>query len=205
MKGHGMMSEEQGAEPISLSVTGEAIALGPLRDELIPLLARWLDPETNRTMEISMLPWTTQRLQTWFDRAVVADDECWFVAYERAGLRPIGVTGLDHLDFRDRTGEYNLVVGEKDARGKGYGTEITRLVLDYAFTVLGLHNVWLRVYEYNPAAIRAYEKAGFVPIGRRHQCKLMGGKLWDVLMMECLSSTFESPVLGRIYRPDLQT
>jgi RimJ/RimL family protein N-acetyltransferase len=116
-----------------------------------------------------------------------------------------GKAGLNHLDFRDRTGEYNLVIGEKAARGKGYGTEITRLVLDYAFTVLGLHNVWLRVFAYNPAAIRVYEKAGFVPIGRRHQCKWMGGTLWDMLLMECLATAFESPVLGRIYRPDLQT
>ena len=31
----------------------------------------------------------------------------------------------------------------------------------------------------------------------------MGGKLWDTVMMECLSDAFASPVLGRIYRPDL--
>lgn len=39
--------------------------------------------------------------------------------------------------------------GESDARGRGVGTEVTRLVLDYAFTILGLHNVMLRVYSYN--------------------------------------------------------
>jgi diamine N-acetyltransferase len=197
------MPTDEAPDAISLSVIGEKTALGPLRQDIVATIARWLDPETIRTLEISPLPWTPERVQGWVEMATAASDECWFVAYAREPLWPIGVAGLDHLDYRDRTGEYNLVIGEKDARGKGYGTEITCLVLDYAFTVLGLHNVWLRVYEYNPAAIRVYEKAGFTHIGRRHACKLMGGKLWDTVMMECLADAFTSPVLDRIYRPDL--
>jgi diamine N-acetyltransferase len=30
----------------------------------------------------------------------------------------------------------------------------------------------------------------------------MGGKLWDEVFMDCLSSEFESPVLKRILLPD---
>jgi hypothetical protein len=30
----------------------------------------------------------------------------------------------------------------------------------------------------------------------------MGGKLWDEIQMDCLSSEFESTVLRRIYSPD---
>ena len=36
-----------------------------------------------------------------------------------------------------------------------------------AFTVLGVHNVWLDTPAYNAGAIRAYEKVGFREIGRR--------------------------------------
>ena len=60
----------------------------------------------------------------------------------------------------------------------------------------------LTVFEYDPAGQRAYEKAGFREIGRRRQCRMMGGKLWDEIYMECLSTDFESPVLGRIFAPD---
>ena len=51
--------------------------------------------------------------------------------------------------------------------GRDFGTEATKLLLDYAFTVLGVHNVWLDTPAYNAGAIRAYEKAGFREIGRR--------------------------------------
>jgi diamine N-acetyltransferase len=54
----------------------------------------------------------------------------------------------------------------------------------------------------NLAGIRAYQKAGFKEIGRRCQCRMMGGKLWDEVRMDCLSSGFDSPVLKRIYAPD---
>jgi catechol 2,3-dioxygenase-like lactoylglutathione lyase family enzyme len=46
-----------------------------------------------------------------------------------------------------------------------------------------------------------YEKAGFKEIGRRRECRMMGGKLWDEVHMDCISSEFESPVLRQIYAP----
>ena len=45
------------------------------------------------------------------------------------------------IDRRNRTATFVIFIGETKARGQGYGTETTRLVLDYAFTALGLHNV----------------------------------------------------------------
>src|SRR6202008_445968 len=72
-----------------------------------------------------------------------------FVIYERATLRPIGTTGLGQINYMHRTAEFGIGIGEADCWGKGYGTEATRLVLDYAFNALGLHNVFLRVYAYH--------------------------------------------------------
>ena len=83
-----------------------------------------------------------------------------------------------------------ISIGEREYWGKGYGTEATRLMLDYAFATLDLHSVMLRVYAYNLAGYRAYLKAGFRECGRRRQCKHMGGALWDVIYMECLASEF---------------
>ena len=108
-------------------------------------------------------------------------------------MRPIGVALLRDVDARHRTAEFVIFIGEQAARGKGCGTETARLILDYAFTALGLHNVMLTVYAYNPAAIRAYEKAGFRECGRRRASVWMGGRLWDTLLMECLAPAFASP------------
>ena len=155
-----------------------------------------------RTLGVSPLPMTSEKEQEWYDQQSKTEDDVPFTIYERETLRPIGNTGLHGVDHRNRSAIFGILIGEPECRGKGYGTEATRLMLDYAFTALGLHNVMLTVFEFNPAGIRAYQKAGFKEIGRRRECRMMGGKLWDEVHMDCLSSEFESPVLKSIYAPE---
>ena len=100
------------------------------------------------------------------------------------------------------TAEFHITIGDPHARGRGYGTEATRLTLDYAFIALGLRNVMLTVLAYNQAGIRAYEKAGFTTFGVRHNSKFMGGQHWDTVYMEALAEGFVSPVLGKALMPD---
>jgi RimJ/RimL family protein N-acetyltransferase len=60
----------------------------------------------------------------------------------------------------------------------------------------------LTVYAYNVAGQRAYAKAGFREYARRRECHQMGGRLWDMIYMECLATNFTSPVLAPIFTPD---
>jgi hypothetical protein len=50
------------------------------------------------------------------------------------------------------------------------------------------------LYLRNRVGLRAYEKAGFKPIGRRRECRVMGGKVYDEIYMDCLASEFGRPV-----------
>ncbi|HJQ27856.1 MAG TPA: GNAT family protein [Rubrobacter sp.] len=185
------MTSEQ---PI-INILGELVALGPLRRDLLSLYQRWVnDLGTMRTLGIPPLPMTSEKEQDWYDRQSKAQDDAPFTIYERETLRPIGNTGLHEIDYRNRSATFGIMIGEPDCRGKGYGTETTSLMLDYAFTALGLHNVMLTVFEFNPAGFRAYEKAGFKEFGRRRQCRTTAGKLRDEIFMDCLSSEFERPV-----------
>ena len=79
-----------------------------------------------------------------------------FTIYERETLRPVGNTALHGVDHRNRSATFGILIGEPECRGKGYGTESTRLMLDYAFTALGLHNVMLTVFECNPAGAGSF-------------------------------------------------
>ena len=80
-------------------------------------------------------------------------------------------------------------------RGQGYGTEAVQLLLDYAFTVLGVHNVWLDT-RLQRAAIRAYEKVGFREIGRRRGARMLAGRRYDVVLMDCVANEFVSARCG---------
>jgi RimJ/RimL family protein N-acetyltransferase len=197
-----MGANEVGDGQPVINIEGELVALGPLRRELLPLYQRWINAfRTVRTLGMPR-PMTEEQEIAWFDGQARNEREAPFTIYERATWRPIGSTALHALDFRNRTAEFGIMIGEEDARGRGYGTETARLMLDYAFTALGLHNVMLRVHAFNLAGQRAYAKAGFREVGRRRQCVFMGGRLWDEIYMDCLASEFSSPVLGRVFAPD---
>lgn len=187
-----------------VNIAGERVALGPIRRDLLPLYQRWInDFGTLRTLAIPPRPMTMEEETAWFERAVTLDgSSVIFTIYETASWRPIGNAEWHEIDYRNRTAGYAVFIGDAADRGKGYGTETTRLMLDYAFTALGLHSVMLTCYAFNAAGQRAYEKAGFRVFGRRHECHLMGGQLWDEIYMECLASEFTSPVLARIFAPD---
>ena len=186
-----------------VNIVGERVALGPLRHELLPLYQRWInDFATLRYLGIAPRPMTAEQEQSWFDGATTSNETIPFTIYDLASWRPIGTTSLMGVDWRNRTAEVGILIGEPDARGQGYGTETARLMLDYAFTALGLHSLLLRVHEYNLAGQRAYQRAGFRECGRRRQVQLMGGKLWDTVYMDCLATEFTSAVLGRVFVPD---
>jgi len=195
------MGEHDG-QPI-LTIVGELVALGPLRRDLLPTYQRWLnDFGTLRTLANAPYPMTLEAEEAWYARASIATDRAPFTVYARDDGQPIGRADLTSIDFRHRTASIGLFIGEADRRGRGYGTEIVRLLLDYAFTALGLHNVMLTAYEYNLAGLRTYSKAGFTEFGRRRQCHWMGGQWWDEVYLDCLASAFVSPVLVKILVPD---
>lgn len=173
-----------------IMIHGRKVGLGPIRREYAPLYARWMsDLRVTRTLAVASKPMTLEAEHRWLDQALVSDDVV-FTIFELTTLRPIGNTGLHRLDRVVGTSEFGIVIGEPDAWGKGYATEATELMLAYAFDVLNLHNVGLETYSINPAAIRAYEKAGFKHVGRRRGAMLVGRERCDLVIMDAVADDF---------------
>jgi RimJ/RimL family protein N-acetyltransferase len=200
------MIEESKSRPV-MNVIGEQVALGPLRHDLLETYHRWFnDFRTLRTTGARPAPLTLEALAAQYVAiATPANDPhgVSFTIYRTSDWAPIGSTRLQDVDFHHGTAEFVIFIGEPSERGKGHGTEATRLVLDCAFTALGLRNVLLKVYEFNLAGQRVYQKVGFRECGRRHACHFMGGRFWDVIYMECLAQDFQSPVLHQVFMPDV--
>lgn len=186
------------------TIVGRVVWLGPLQRDLVPLYQRWInDFGTQSTLGGPPVPRTIEQELERYTQLTAAEDSAQFTIYDRATGRPIGITELQEIDRRNRTATFVIFIGEVDARGQGYGTDVTRLLLDYGFTTLGLHNVLLTVVAFNIAAIRAYERVGFRAIGRRRECRLVGGQRWDDIYLECLASEFVRPMVGAAFAPNM--
>ncbi len=74
--------------------------------------------------------------------------------------------------------------------GQGLGTEAVRRIVRHLIEDRGHHRITIDPAATNAAAIRAYEKAGFRPVGvmRRYERDAGGGDGWhDGLLMELLA------------------
>ena len=144
---------------------------------------------------------TLEQEAAWYEQASTGDGII-FTIYEIATGRPIGNCDIQNLSVRNRRAEIGIVIGEPDARGKGYGTEAVRL-LKSAFTALGLHNVVLQVDEASAAARRADEKAGFREIGRRRRASRGARGRTDEIDTDGRTAEVDSPVLGHVFAPEM--
>jgi diamine N-acetyltransferase len=185
------------------TIVGERIALGPMQRELIPRYHKWRnDLWIQRTYGNSLEPKLLEDQERWFD-GLSDSDAIWFTIFELETGDAIGATDLFQIEREHGLAWWGMMIGEADARGKGYAAEVARLMLDYAFTALNLHVVTLAVDEFNTAARRAYERAGFKETGRMREATYVAGTRYDRIVMDCLASEFNSPVLRALLAPEV--
>ena len=99
----------------------------------------------------------------------------------------VGGASLFEFDFLARHAEagINLVQG---ARGRGIGTAAIVQLVEFGFVRHNLRRIHLQAIASNLAAIRAYEKAGFVIEGRQRQHAWVRGRYEDIVRMGILRS-----------------
>ena len=97
----------------------------------------------------------------------------------------VGHVGLWGWQTKDRCATIGIALGREHI-GRGYGTDAMRVIVSYGFREMGLHRIQLGVAPFNPAGIRAYEKAGFVEEGRLRESVLHDGRWYDEVLMSIL-------------------
>jgi RimJ/RimL family protein N-acetyltransferase len=148
------------------------------------------DPEVRRGLRLDRAP-TLEEEEAFIERVGPSRDDLVLALCERDGGRLLGVVGLHAVDRENRHAQLGIFVGEPADWNRGFGTEATRLVVEHAFTGLGLNRVWLHVFPDNAPAVRVYEKLGFRREGLLRQHQRRGGAWLDVLVMAMLRSEWQ--------------
>lgn len=109
-----------------------------------------------------------------------------FVICPRDTGDAIGVTAFHRVDRVNRVAVYSIIICDPAGRGKGYAGIVTRMMLQYAFDVLGLHRVQLQTWEKNARALKTYEKCGFRHEGVLRELMHHDGEYFDFAIMGIL-------------------
>jgi RimJ/RimL family protein N-acetyltransferase len=172
------------------TLTGQRVLLRPVTAADAPGLAE-VDQEARR-LTGTHARHTPEQLEHWYATRADHDDRLDLAIVDRTGGRYAGEVVLNDLDRDNRScGLRILLVGER-FRGRGLGTEATRLVLAHAFDTVGLNRVALEVYDFNPRARRVYEKVGFVHEGTLRRALRWDGDWVDAHLMSVLADEWSA-------------
>jgi RimJ/RimL family protein N-acetyltransferase len=163
-------------------IVGKRVTLRPFQPEDVPTLRAWHDD--------------ADVMRYWGDRHPILpahsfeadiapngrftqfDENGYFGICDESG-RLIGRIDYEGFRLPERAAELSILIGEKDAWSKGYGSEAITLLLEWLFNDRGAHRVWLEVFPENTRAQRAYEKVGFVREGTLRETWLVDGRWHD--------------------------
>jgi RimJ/RimL family protein N-acetyltransferase len=186
-----MVADAKWREPMKDIFTGKLVRLSAFDpEEVSKAFTRWnLNSEYARLLSSS-----PHRLQSakstakWMEKEVeeMSLDNYYFSIRTLEDDKLIGELGLEIDNWNGRDAFIGLGIGETEYWGKGYGTDVMNVLLRFAFTEINLRRVTLGVFEYNPRAIRSYEKAGFRHEGRMRRLLNREGRRWDNLFMGIL-------------------
>lgn len=157
-----------------------AITLNDVTDDYLS----WLnDEETTRGLASGVFPSNIEELRKFVEGIIANKNAVMLAICDITNDKHIGNIKLDQFDWVSRTCELGLLIGDKTSWGKGIGYEVCKLTLAYAFSDLNIRKVSLAVYANNPAAIRLYEKLGFVREGQLRKHIFEGGEYHDKYYM----------------------
>lgn len=184
-------SEEKSTnpQPSPKAMDADTVRLRPITEADTPYILRWRNAPHVMAQFIRRQPLTEAEHLTWLREQVAPGHAAQFIIIDKATDRPVGSVYIQHISLEHRNGEFGIFLGEPEATGKGLGLEATRMMTLYAFKTLGLHRVFLRVLPENAAAIRVYEKAGYVREGLFHDDVCIDGQFRDVVFMAAFSES----------------
>lgn len=174
---------------------GKRIRLRAVEREDINKFYEWVnDPEV--TLGLSLfLPLSLREEEKWFEKLLDRSAEERPLAIEmreKNSWRLIGNCGMFNVEWVNRSAELGIMIGDKSMWNQGLGTETMILLLKHGFETLNLHRLFLRVYDDNERAIRAYQKAGFKLEGVMREASFKHGKYSDVHFMSVLRSEWNT-------------
>lgn len=182
-------------------IKGKKVILRKNKQKDTPLFYKWInDPEVAKFWygrdKSRSKEWVRKHFTPMIEGK--SQSQCWIIEAKR---RPIGFMYNtpqkedDGIKFSGRV-ELDIMIGERNEWGKGYGTDALRTMIDYTFNKQKAERVYIMPRVSNARAIHLYEKVGLKKEGILRRYEKFEGKWIDCLMMAILKSDFENKNLS---------
>lgn len=162
----------------------ERIYLSPMNVDDYQIYTKWINDETlasglgNFKFNITELS-----EKEWIEN-VCKKGEYHFSIIRKEDDKLLGTYGLEVKDDVSRRFHVGGFIGEKDERGKGYGTEALKLITKFAFEILNAETLYSGILSFNEASIKSAKKANYSIAGKYRNTYFYNGQFYDEICVE---------------------
>ena len=168
-------------------LTGEKVALDPIEPHEADEFKGWLNDQEILQFLAAYLPLSLGEEEKWINELGKRKNDIVLGIYplsdnpDRSSESNaiIGSIGLHNINQKDRNATLGIVIGNEAYRGKSFGTEAARLLIDWGFNQLNLHRINSGAFAFNDRSIKMHLKLGFKEEGRERQKSFKNGAYHD--------------------------
>ncbi len=143
------------------------VELVPLEKKYLSYVSKWnYDPEINVYFS-TRPPYSEARQIQWLEQTLKDSSKKKFIILHQISHTPIGLIGLMKIDPINQNAELGITIGEKSYWGTGAAQMATQTLLQYAFLMLHLNEVYAQVFKKNKRSIAFFSRLGFSEKGEK--------------------------------------
>ena len=171
-----------------------------LRGEHIYLRA--LEPEDLEfiyAIENDETLWELSNTQTPYSRYLIKEylENAYKDIYEVKQLRlvisdfedqALGLIDLFDFDFKNKRAGIGILIKSESDRQKGFGKEALKLLINYCFNQLQLHQLYCNISENNNMSVQLFKNQGFVPVGLKRDWNFNGNTFENEYLLQLIKS-----------------
>jgi RimJ/RimL family protein N-acetyltransferase len=167
-----------------MNIKGKLVTLRAVEKNDLDLLQKWSnDPEINYMLGGWHFPSSSYDQERWFNGLSENRLNQRF-AIETIELGLIGTANLVDINWKDRNAFHGMLLGDKNSRGKGYGTDTVMAINRFAFEELGLNRLDTTIIANNHPSIALYtKKCGWKVEGIKKKYYFRRNEWWDQLVV----------------------
>jgi [ribosomal protein S5]-alanine N-acetyltransferase len=147
-----------------------------------------LQPDTTQNLQFFTEPTDLQRQVEYLQRMYLSPFDVLFAIVRQSDNVIVGTVGLHEIDTHLRLARLGVLVFRLGDRIQGYADEALRMIIEYAFTDLGLNKVHVNPFADDRKHHFSYfESLGFVREGVLREEYLLNGVYHDLVRMSLLA------------------
>ena len=181
-----------------MQLVGELIQLRALEPDDLNKLYKWENDSSIWSVSGTLMPFSKFILEEFVNQAhqdiytnkqlrLIIDlkyfDEDDNISDE---IHSIGCVDLFDFDPKNKRAGIGILIADKDNRGRGYATEALHLLIEYAWNILDLHQLYSNVRVDNESSVSLFKKLGFEITGLKNDWLYDSGRFHDEYTLQLI-------------------